>query len=752
MDMHTGSTDEYETDEHHFDGEGDSSDDELVVSANNNARVSLVTTKKQKRPLSPKRNDDGAKSDGDNDGLVSKQRSRAAAASRYEDSSSSEEEMTSNNTNNNKRVRRALGRVNDNKTNTKNNTPAGNNNLSASDNNNNSSDDDSDDLGLGLGSSRQRQAASARKRAAMMKMYDDSDDDSDSSDDDSFSAKKRKTSSHLKNKRSVEVAAKKPLKKKAIALDDSSDSDNSDSDCVDVTPTNKSKRSRATRPAAAAAAAAARSSKVAIDCLSSDSDDDLPPTKATKPPPATTTRRTAFKSDNTNDATQQHDPSVRANSNATLEAAKMARAALLQSQVYHAEDVNLPSLPSQVVVPSPKVSSNVNDDDDDVLDLTSSNDVKSYSAPAPVYTGPIITIYLRYRDSSNKESKVGLKIKMDQPLQHLVDQFQKGKITQMKFDGQNVNLTKTPSFYDMDDEDLIDSVVTADSNIRSSASAFSTGLPARREEMIVIHVRGTAGSRNETYQMKKSDPLNKVVNDYCKKNNLGSITLDYNGRKLDASQSCAQLNIANDAHLDAVVVGGPSINLIFRINGKANETEHIAIRMKGTFQQAFETFAQRRNVTVSQCKFVFDGETLRPSTTPEQLDLEGDEIIDVKVTESASSAVPPRAAALTTTQATCRIVAPASAAAAAPPVMITFETNRNQNKNPRQKKWKLLDTSPVTALKTDYSKYYKSKGCKRVKFYFQNQLITNESQSLRDLGIRNGDRVYAMENGKAYKI
>ena len=84
------------------------------------------------------------------------------------------------------------------------------------------------------------------------------------------------------------------------------------------------------------------------------------------------------------------------------------------------------------------------------------------------------------------------------------------------------------------------------------------------------------------------------------------------------------------------------------------------------------------------------------------------------------------------------------------PVMITIATNRNQNNNSRQKKWKLHDTSLVSKLKTDYTKYYKSKGCKQVQFYFRNQLITNEAKSLRDLGICNGDTVYAMENGKTY--
>ncbi|KAK1738671.1 ubiquitin family protein [Skeletonema marinoi] len=745
MDTHTGSTDEYETDEHHFDGDGDSSEDELLVTKKHvssdgtkKKRGVAVAEKKQPKETIGKR-DSEEDGDSDDDEFAPKRKRTKPAASKYDSSSDdeSEEEVTNNNTD--KRGRRALGKMNDNKTNTKKNTSSRDSDSSASDDND--SDDDSDDLGLGLGSNKQSRAASDRKRAALMQMYPSSSDDSDedSSDDITFSAKKRKQNNDKK------PAAKKPppSRKNAIALDDSSSSDDSDSECVGVKASTSSTRSRR-QPATAAASASA----AAIDCMSSDSDEDIeiPPKRGSTRSTRANPRKTAYKTD---EGGMPHDPSVRANSNATLEAAKRARAALLQSQGYHAEDVNLPSLPSQVV-PAARASPAVLDLSTNDYERTSvSNSAsRSVTTPAVSYSGPTITIYLRYRDSSNKESKVSLKIKMDQPLQHLVDQFQRGKITQMKFDGQNLNLTKTPSFYDMDDEDLVDVIVVANHNVASTAAAKA---PPRREEKVVIHVRGAAGTRNETYEMKKSDPLKKAVDDYCRKNRLSTVTLEYNGRKLDASQSCSQLNIANNAYLDAIVASGPPINLIFRVNGKSNETERISIRLKETFQQVFETFAQRRNVSVSQCKFVFDGETLRPSTTPEHLDLEGDEIIDVKVTEAARAAPAP-ALPRAATQSTARAAAAASSASSSSaPVMITIETNRNQNNNSRQKKWKLHDTSLVTKLKTDYTKYYKSKGCKKVKFYIRNQLITNESQSLRDLGIGNGDMVYAMENEKAYK-
>ena len=738
MDTGGDSTDDYETDDW-LNGGDDSSEDELVAgdnkkgtqskksghvnNNNKNKDAAAVGKKKKKQPVEVSKTAEKNKwSDDGSASSVDVYESKQGAA-----------------TTSNKPKRGAFGMVNDNKSSTKtdnNNSIDEKDSDDASDGGDNSGDsdddDDSDDLGLGLGSNKQSQAAKSRKRAAMMQqMYDsssssDDSDDDDSSDDTSINAnKKRKqnfTSGGNKQKTAGQVSSAASRKKKqAIDLDTSSDSDNSDDDddcVVDVTSTAKSKRV----PAAAAAKA---SSEVAIDCMSSDSDEDkfTSSTRQTNLSSTSSTKSAIYKSEEPQPMIH-HDPSVRANSNATLEAAKRARAALLQSQVYHAEDVAVPSLPSQVVQPSSPAVFDLESNDFETS--TASEVVGNAPSAAASYTGAMITMYLRYRDTfSNKESKVNMKIKMDQPLQHLVDEFQFGKITQIKFDGQNLDLTKTPSFYDMDDEDLVDAVVTS--------------------TKVVIHVR-SAGIRNETYQMKKSDPLEKLIDDYCKKNQLSTIVLEYNGRKLDTSQSSAQLNIPNDSYLDALVAGGSVINLIFRVNGKVSETERISIRMKETFQLAMESFAQRRKVTVSQCKFVFDGEVLRSLSTPEQLDLEGGEIIDVSVMES----VPQQRAATNQRTTTAAVSVTSSAAAAAAPVMITIETNRNQNNNPRQKKWKLLNTSSIAKLKTDYCKYYKSKGCKSVQFYFRNTLIQDESNLLRDLGIGDGDTVYAMENGKAF--
>lgn len=72
------------------------------------------------------------------------------------------------------------------------------------------------------------------------------------------------------------------------------------------------------------------------------------------------------------------------------------------------------------------------------------------------------------------------------------------------------------------------------------------------------------------------------------------------------------------------------------------------------------------------------------------------------------------------------------------------------NKAVRQKGWKLSNTDAISKLKHDYIKYYKSKGCNSVQFYYNNTLIRDETKSLRELGVSNGGMIYAMENGKAY--
>jgi hypothetical protein len=173
----------------------------------------------------------------------------------------------------------------------------------------------------------------------------------------------------------------------------------------------------------------------------------------------------------------EHDPLVRAESQAALEKGRKARDRLKAAQQYKAKEVGLPP-------PSPPPTASLYQTSSQnaaapVKQAATAVKQAATAAKQPVattvsYTGPTIQLTLQYsHPTTNKNSKSNVKIKMDQPLQHLMDafnsqqqQFNGGssilRITNVTFDGEKMNMTKTPTFYDMEDSDLVDvSVVQA---------------------------------------------------------------------------------------------------------------------------------------------------------------------------------------------------------------------------------------------------------------------------------------------------
>ena len=709
----------------------------------------------------------------------SSKKGRAKSNNNGEDDSDDDVEEES--PKNNKRGRRALGHINDNKSNTS-KSPVNGGDTSEGDgagdnntNNDNDSDDDSDpfanlgkrsnkrqklqqnkgsdeddsdsdsddsdsddsSMGMGLGRNRSAQLAKRRQQMMATHTYSSSDDDDDSSDsDDSLSDKKKK---------------KKPAAKKKSALDDSDSSISFLGTQSRKNPSRKAASPQKKKPATSNKQPAGNEGKrkssildTSCEILSSGDDDfDLPKTITTtarssprKQPPAAASASKKPMSQDT-----ERDPSVRKASTKALDEARKAREALKAAQQYKAKEAVLP--PIDVDIPSSSTTSRSRTGARGGMEVVDVDIISSFpsqpSVAAPIsYKGPRITLTLRYQNpTTKKESKANIKIKTDQPLQHLVDEFktqqQSLEITTVKFDGQNLSLKNTPAFYEMEDEDLVDVVVIVKQQNVASAPSFFGGLASRAAQALgvsapaaqavtlaTVHVQ-TRGNQSQkhTFQIKNDAPLSKVVTAYCEKYDLISMRLEHNGRLLDANKSLSAEGLPNEVQLVAVdlVQGGPSIKLKFRVYGKTNDITTLSIPTKGKFESIMGRFAQKKSLSVSQCKFIFDGETLNPNSTPEGLDLEGDEIIDVRLPESNSSSA-------------------SATATLGPGRQISIQTNRNRNTSSRQKSWKVHNTNSISKLQTDYIKYYKSKGCQTVKFYFRNAAINNMTQSFRDLGVR----------------
>jgi hypothetical protein len=164
----------------------------------------------------------------------------------------------------------------------------------------------------------------------------------------------------------------------------------------------------------------------------------------------------------------EHDPLVRAESQAALEKGRKARDRLKAAQQYKAKEVRLPP-------PSPPPTASLYQTSSQnaaapVKQAATAVKQAATAAKQPVattvsYTGPTIQLTLQYsHPTTNKNSKSNIKIKMDQPLQHIMNTpLNVGnsilRITNVTFDGEKINMTKTPSFYDMEDSDLVDAVV-----------------------------------------------------------------------------------------------------------------------------------------------------------------------------------------------------------------------------------------------------------------------------------------------------
>jgi len=164
----------------------------------------------------------------------------------------------------------------------------------------------------------------------------------------------------------------------------------------------------------------------------------------------------------------EHDPLVRAESQAALEKGRKARDRLKAAQQYKAKEVGLPP-------PSPPPTASLYQTSSQnaaapVKQAATAVKQAATAAKQPVattvsYTGPTIQLTLQYsHPTTNKNSKSNIKIKMDQPLQHIMNTpLNVGnsilRITNVTFDGEKINMTKTPSFYDMEDSDLVDAVV-----------------------------------------------------------------------------------------------------------------------------------------------------------------------------------------------------------------------------------------------------------------------------------------------------
>lgn len=130
---------------------------------------------------------------------------------------------------------------------------------------------------------------------------------------------------------------------------------------------------------------------------------------------------------------------------------RRAREALKKAQEFEAEKVELPD---SLCAQANKATAAQSVETADVVDVA--------AVETSRYVGPTIKVTLPYQHLVRKEGKCVIKIRRDQPLRNLVDEFDSRRngceVSALKFEGGNVDLRKALAFYDMGDDNLVDAV------------------------------------------------------------------------------------------------------------------------------------------------------------------------------------------------------------------------------------------------------------------------------------------------------
>jgi len=324
------------------------------------------------------------------------------------------------------------------------------------------------------------------------------------------------------------------------------------------------------------------------------------------------------------------------------------------------------------------------------------------AAVAPIiYSGATLRLTFRYQHpTTKKDCSTNVKLKSDQPLQDAVNEFEEKhrassglRIASAIFDGRKLEMSKPPSFYDMEDEDLVDVTVVI---VSSPAAATSSASYARQQPVAPVAVATTIYSgttlrltfryQNPTtkkdcstnVKIKSDQPLQDAVNQFEEKHRasggLRIATAIFDGRKLEMNKTPSFYDMEDEDLVDVSVMernGAPPLPQSASLQGSVHATSNAAavvmprpaaiggdaarsaqvtVRFrinKSTdivsftqdphkmFALQMDLFCRSRNLKPEQCKWKFGRRALVPTTTPASLGYtSGEIIVDVDVSKS----------------------------------------------------------------------------------------------------------------------
>jgi small ubiquitin-related modifier len=155
-------------------------------------------------------------------------------------------------------------------------------------------------------------------------------------------------------------------------------------------------------------------------------------------------------------------------------------------------------------------------------------------------------------------------------------------------------------------------------------------LPIEPVELKYINVGVEQKGENvEYFKIKQTKQLKEVFEAYCacQSLQLDQILFLFNGVKLFGYETPEELEMEDD---DVIFVEPKYINVAVesRFEHEGEHVMYFKIKRQTQFRKVFEAYCARQSLQLDQMRFLFNGIKLGDYQTPEELEMEDDEVID----------------------------------------------------------------------------------------------------------------------------
>ncbi|KAJ3045567.1 hypothetical protein HDV00_009224 [Rhizophlyctis rosea] len=241
-------------------------------------------------------------------------------------------------------------------------------------------------------------------------------------------------------------------------------------------------------------------------------------------------------------------------------------------------------------------------------------------------------------DTSNSEGRIALKVQSQSGNEvhfsvkptirfkkimtaYCAAQGKEMKETRFLYQGMRLQEEETPGELTMEDGDIIEAV--------TEQIGGQPPVVSNTKTFITIKVRCDEGE--VSFKIPPTTPMKRLMEKFCERRGvqLEKTNFLYDGQRLTGNETAEQLDMEEEDSIDAVEIHelGPRITLQF--NSPNGNVRIMRIRTKAPLGTVMAEYWEREGIFSTQIRFLYQGVRLQLDQTPEQLEMEDGDSVDV---------------------------------------------------------------------------------------------------------------------------